>query len=465
MSNEIKAILAQLSAEAGIVVPDEEAKDALLAAAIDELSLSGAENISHMVTKSHESATIAEQLDDLADRAEIAETQAAEADEIGDTVGLRVAEVTVESLSREFDFVLSVNGLNQYWSAPSLESKATSAAKAGQLKTDARRYASVAKKAVEQLSDLSNEAAGLVKFLAAHKMRLGRARTTLHNTLSGLSAASAELKDHPHPIPHNQIGGFMTRLGKQVTDLPAAIHAESEYLKRVSNTIDEALTGLLHALQQLEHNPDADLLSVIPHGLTEKLTRCITQKGELMGNHSVIMLDSHNRVVPHFKRVDDKTLSKEMQVAMGGAAVGIGGFVGTYAAGMLGLVIGGTALGAVGVLAGGAAAAAAVGTSWHRNATNLIHDTSKTVSIATADGLKKAIGEVLDYSKYTDTKLDDGPVLHKLDELDKLHGIAKTGAAAHVVDAIWSLGQLNEILYDQALYTTLHMATVANHVS
>lgn len=467
MSDEIAKLLSDLTFESGAVAPEGSPEEALADVAVGELGNAGGETIASVADQMETTGIVATQFEDIAGRAEVLETQAEDAEKDNNYAEERIVDVSAEALAREFNTVLVSNRLGGVWAAPSLESKDKSSKRLAEIKATASGYANVSRQANEKLGDVSNEAGSLERFLDAHVKRLRSSRETLHTQLAKLSNAAPELKNHPKEVPHNKAAGFLTREHAQVTDLPAAIKAESTWMKKASEAITHALGELSRSAESLNGTHDVDISKLIPHSITDKLKACATKPGELMGNYSVSIKDTSNPV-PSFKRSNEKhytggaTAGAAAVGVVGGAAIG---YSLANASTML-LFIGGATLGPV--VAGAAiasyAAGATIGKRLYHHAKDQIHDRTKAVSIATAEGLKKAIGEVLDYQKYTDTKLDHGTVLDKLDAIVKANPERKK-AAAIITQAVWHLAVLNEILYDQAVYTTLNMAAVTNRVS
>lgn len=465
MSKNINELLSQYAAEAGEAGVDPSApNEALQEALVDETAVQGTERVSEIVDDAERSGDIAEQLDDLADRAEGLEKTAEQAESEMDR---KMVDVSTEGLVREYNTTLRAYGLTDTWGAYSPEAAETTDNKLSKLKRDARVQADISRKVAKDLGDLSTEASGIVKTLMSHKARLIKARAGLDTASKKLSANIAELKAEPQVVKHDGVRRFMIQHGKPVENLPAALSEEIKWMGHAHAAVQSAYRALGEAATKLAANKDATLDQVISKSALSAIQGLTTAPGALMGNNSVVIA-KEGELVPKYVRKNpmNVTAGQGAVAAVKGVLSGVGHGLGTAIP--LALLFGGLATGGLLVpgsaVAGALSGAAAMGIRGAalygagKGALDSVN-ASKLKSAAGAADLLKCVNEVLGYTQYTD---DPAKVSHIYDTLDE---VKDPGKVWHEINnALWNVSVLEEILYDQAVYTTLRMAVIAEQV-
>ena len=441
ISNE--AAIADMPTEGPIAGLDEAMLDAGDAATLPTV----AETVGHAA----QASDLAGQFNDLEQRADALEEKAANATS---EIEQQIVQVSAECLVREFDTLITAYGMRKDWHSYSIEASQSPLEQIKAVKAEAKKYGDVTRQAAKALGDVSNEAAGITKIIMRHKTQLSNARAALQNATRRVEANAADLRDHPRMINNNGQRRFLTREGAEVRDLPAAIHAESAWLAKAHAAGVAANSAIVAAVQHAKNNPDVTIESLNLGGALRAVHELTTSKGYLMGNHTVEIKQSSD-LIPRYVRKNDFETSTGGKISTGVIGA-VGAYVGANLVSSIGLVIGGVGLGPV------AAGAAIMSAATAMSRKKLVDNKSHVTSIAGVNDIKKVLHEVLGYDKYTDSGYD----AKLATEIDDMHASGANGKvleALHV--AVWNLFVLNEIIYDQALYTTLRMAALAKDLS
>ena len=443
----MKDLLNDLTTEAAIADMPLEGPNEHLEEALLDGGTAGEPNVAQLAEDAQRSSDLGDHLNEIGDRAEKLEVQAENTES---PVDERVLDASVEGLHREYNTTIRAYGVAKPWHSYSTEAATTSKQRLGTLKADSRKFAAVAKKGAAMLADESFEAAGLTKAIMRHKARLASAHAALQSATRRFDAKAAELADHPFTIRNNGLARFLFRENMEVTNLPQAIAAEAAYLNKAHTAIQAAFTALRSGIAHLKANPD----SSFDHegGAFRAVRELTTGKGFLMGNHT-IEVKKDSALVPFYHRVQSGKAGTFGSRAAGTAGA-VAGFVGgAQVAAPAILAIGGPAIGVF-------AATVGISTGVSKSMSGYVKDRSKVTSIATAADLKKVIGEVLGYEKYTTFSGGiDFEAFNELDDLSDHKPVFK-----HMHEALWNLHVLAEVIYDQAFYTTTHLASLVDNI-
>lgn len=459
----VKNLLAELTLESGAVIDESvNPADDLNAVLIDEVG-GREQSAATIADRAEDAGAIAVQLDDLADRAE-------EADESGGSEELKA--VTTESLRREF------GALTRAWKINFPATSFENAEKGGELRglaQDARRLSALSKQLRKDIiGDYSGEANGIVKALRGDRQRILASGGTLLQLQQHLMANKATLKDHAFPVNNDGFKRFMTREGKEVTNLKAAIHAEAEYFKKTQAVIIACFKEATAAAAQLN---SGQRLTAVKHFATAKLfasaDKLATPKGYLMGDFEISVTAPRDEQypgisIPKYERTGGTKLSTTDKVKTAA----------TYAAGLGMIFLGGgmymaAQAGAFGTSAGIAAAAGAapaiagmaVGMSGQK-IRSMIGNGTEVKSAASLSDLEQIINDVLGYKDILNSFHDYDTfndhlenAASNVDALGKevsqqLHDVVHT-----LDDTVLRLLHLESELYDQAFYTITHLAS------
>ena len=445
-------LLKDLTTEAAIAdLPMEGPIEGLDEAMLDAGDAATLPTVAETVGQATQAADLGAQFQDLEQRADALEEKAANATS---EIEQQIVQVSAECLVREFDTLITAYGMGKAWHSYSIEAAQSPIEQIKAVKGDAKKYGDITRKAAKDLGDVSNEAAGLTKISMRHKPQLSNARAALQNATRRVEANTAELRDHPRMINNNGQRRFLTREGKEVHDLPAAIHAEAAWMAKAHAASQAANSAIIAAVQKAKHDPNISVESLGLDGALRAVRELTTTKGYLMGNHTVEIKESA-ALVPRYVRKNDFESGTASKIGTGVMGA-VGAYVGAHLVSTVGLVIGGVGLGPVALGAAAMGAAAAYGN--RQQYTNQ----SKVTSIASANDIKKVLHEVLGYDKYTDSGYDSKLAT----EIDDMHASGANGAVLNALHtAVWNLFVLNEIVYDQALYTTLRMAALAKDLA
>ena len=456
---DLHTLLNTLSIESGAVVPETGLMgEAVVHHMDDNPGLLTAE-----IATATDAGDVAEQMGDIASQAESLADQ-------GDTV---TAELSAESLHRQFHMVAKARGIQA--TAESFESAGSDAGRLRGLGRDARRAEENALTIRSEIMDFSSEGK-IMEFLRRDKAKLETANKGLDEAIHLLTPIASKLKEGGVILKHDGFRRFLTREGKELTDLDAGIKAQSQLLEHAHGV---AMAGLAEAealAKKLIGSGVKAAIESIMHGKHfNAAASAATSKGGLMGNYSIVAKDKSGKFtglsVPVFSRVNENSFSKM------GAAKGVG--VAT-----LGMVIGAvrhsminSALGKDGHRYAHAAnnafqnandvAAVKKGVDKYQAHVN----SSKLKSAATYQEVVSAAEMVKGYSKFTQVRvnMDDfessikaaraNTATLSAEEKSDLKGICSA-----LEDAAGRLAGLESCVYEHAVYTTNLMATLIKAV-
>lgn len=455
MSHNIADMLSQLTTEAAVVdMPTEGPIEELDSSLMDQADGAGEPTVASIVEDLKRSEDLGGTLNDIADRAEVVETQLAKTGEDAPSeTELKVAEITVEGLVREYGTTVRAFGMQSSWQSYSTEAAQTPIERATAIKNDSRKFGGIANQAALSLGDVSTESSGIVKVLGRHKARLETARAALQNASRRVEANIAELKDQPKIIHNNGVARFMTRHNGAVTNLPAAIKEEAAWMAKAHSAIHSAMAAIHTAVAKVKANPELTIEQILSSGEFKAINELSTSVGFLMGNHTVEIKKSEVPVPYYYRHTKDIHSTVGSRVAGGIFAVA-GGVASGNTATLLTLAIGGPAIGPI-------VAAAAGGVALGKTMSRYVKDRSSVTSAASAQDMKQVFDLVLAYNKYTDATMD----WNVFNELDDAHSATKSKAIGALSHAAWNVYVVSEILYDQALYTTTRLAILARDIS
>lgn len=439
--SDLNSLLRDYAIESGeLVVPEViSSGDALAEVLNDELEVAREPGLAQKLEHADKAEAIAEQLDVLADRAE------AQAAEDVTEVNAAVAQVSVESMHREFGAIMVANGLEL--KAASFESASDVKSQLIGLAKDARATSAVVTGFSEQIRDLSTEGA-VMQFLRQDKARLAKAHTALTAAASELNSKKGELSKEPVIVHHDGLKRFLIASGAPVTSVKGAIEHDVQWVKKaaaqVTKLAGEIGAALGSAHGEGDHAAVVTKLQGIAAGAGSGL------EASLLGNHTVSggkrgggekgdgKAAAFAYVVGGFK-----SIPRGIAIALGGMAVG---------------AIAGATLGA------GALVATAVATNVAQNvniADKMHKDYKKRVegtdakSVAGANDLVAIAKDVgaLDNALSLDSVLEAAAA--------KLEG-APADVKAAGKKALASLGKVADVTYEHAVYLTVKTAQLVS---
>lgn len=439
--SDLNSLLREYAIESGeLVVPEViSSGDALAEVLNDELEVAREPGLAQKLEHADKAEAIAEQLDVLADRAE---SQAAE--DVTE-VNAAVAQISAESLHREFGAIMVANNLEL--KAASFESATDTKSQLIGLAKDARATSAVVTGFSDQIRDLSTEGA-IMQFLRQDKARLAKAHTALTAAAGELNSKKGELSKEPVVVHHDGLKRFLIVSGAPVTNVKTAIDHDVQWVKKaaaqVTKLAGEISAALGSAHGEGDHAAAVTKLAGIGSGVGSGL------EASLLGNHTVSgskrgggekgdgKAAAFAYVVGGFK-----SIPKGILIALGGMAVG------AVAAATVGI--------------GGVAAAAAatnvaqninVGSSIHKDYKKRVEGTDAK-SVAGANDLVAIAKDVgaLDNALSLDTVLEAAAA--------KLEG-APADVKAAGKKALASVGKLADVVYEHAVYLTVKSAQLVS---
>lgn len=439
--SDLNSLLRDYAIESGELVPAVEISsgDALAEVLNDELEVAREPGLAQKLEHADKAEAIAEQLDVLADRAE------AQAGEDVSEATAAVAQISAESLHREFGAIMVANGLEL--KSLSFESASDSKAQLIGLAKDARATSKVVTGFADDVRDLSTEGA-VMQFLRQDKARLAKAHTALTAAASELNSKKGELSKDPVIVHHDGLKRFLIVSGQPVTNVKPAIEHDIQWVKKAAAQVTKLAGDISAALGSAHGEGDHAAVVTKLHGIGGEVGSGL--EASLLGNHTV---SGSNRgggekgsgkaaafayVVGGFK-----SIPKGMLIALGDMAVGA---VATAVAGA----------------AGAAAAAATTTGALYANAGDKMHkDYKKRVegtdakSVAGANDLVAIAKDVgaLDNALSLDSVLEAAAA--------KLEG-APADVKVAGKKALASVGKLADVVYEHAVYLTVKSAQLVS---
>lgn len=470
-ADNLNDMIRQYAIESGEYVPPTElsASDVMQDVLADELEVSRTPDLSDKLAHADKAESIAEQLDVLADRAD-----GLAAEDAADVTAAAVAQVSAESLHREFGTIMTANNLEL--KAESFESASAADPKAQlvALSRDARAVSTMVGGFSDNLRDFSTEGA-IVQFLRQDKARLAKARTALEAANGELTAKKGELSKDAVEVPHDGLKRFLTVKGEQVHDAKAAIDHDIQWLRKaeaqVNKLAGEIGSALSSAHGEGDHSAVVEKLKHIAGAAADGLD------ADLLGNHTVgggkrsggEKADAKAAVISYVVG-SFKAAPKSIALVIGGAAKGAAvGVIGGTTGGAIG---GGIAAGGVGAALGAAAGAvpgavigAGVGgihgaVKGRMQAEARIQgeytkrvDGTDAKSVAGAGDLQKIAQSILSLTTATNFSMD-GEVESAGEKLDGTPlEVGKAGRKA-----LSAVSKLADVVYEHAVYLTVKSA-------
>lgn len=455
----VKTLLDGYTVESGAIVADPEAVNELVVSHLDDDS--GA--FTAEINTAADAGEAADHLDEIADRAEsLAETQ--------DTL---TAEVSAESLHREFGTVVRAYGFCA--KAESFESAASDEARLRGIARDARRTADIARECRARTLDFSPEGR-IMEFLRRDKSKLANANKGLDEAIHMLGPIAAKLKDGGVILRHDGFRRFLTVGGDQVADLDAALNKQHQYLQHAHEEAGKSLAIVLGLAKGLVgQGVKEGIHKALGGNHFGSLTSIATAKGGLLGNFSIEATDKVGKIgglaVPVFKRVSEHSVSKKGLLKAAGTT-GWAMLVGALHHGMMSAAIG----------KNGHPTAHRINNAMHtvsdvsamKKGYDKYHEhvnASRMKSAATYDELVKAAESVRGYVRFTTDRLN-------LDEFESTLKAARANTGtldsqeksdlkavvSALEDAAARIAGLESCVYEQAVYTTTMMASLIKSV-
>lgn len=447
--SELNDLLRAYATESGDLVTEQpiDVDTALQGVLADELEVATQPRLEEKLQHAEKAEMIADQLDVLADRAD--EQAAEDKSEV-------IAEISAESLNREFGTIMAANGLSL--KAASFESAVEPRARLTGLATDARRTAKIVRSYSEEINDVSTEGA-IMQFLRRDKARLEAARTALKAAGTAVAGKKGELNKEAVALDHDGLRRFLIVKGEPVTNVKAAIKHDAEWLKKCGTVLGKLTNDLTAAIKAIPKEGDNAAALAKLKSLAESLPGLDALNNDsLLGNHAVGSSGKHGggekgdagAATMAYMSSSLKAAGTSVALIVGGAVVGaaVGGGVGG---------IGGAVAGAVGGYAAGVGAAV-------RNVANKTSadykkrvDGSNTKSCIGAGDFQEVVNTVLGFEQYTDFTNDQ-----KVDEVySHIQGIDKEAAAA-AKKALSRLMKVADTMYEHAIYVTVKTAQLAS---
>lgn len=456
----IKQMLGDLTVESGAVVAEDTgAVDDLVIHQLDD----GSGAFTAEITSAADAGEVADHLDEISDRAEaLAETQ-----------DVLTAEVSAESLHREFTTLVRAYSLPV--TAESFESAGSDAGRLRGIARDARRTADIARECRALTMDFSPEGK-IMEFLRRDKGKLSTANKALEEAMHMLTPIASKLKDGGVILKHDGFRRFLTTNNAQINDLDAALRKQHEVLDQAHQA---AVKGLGIVLDLTKGLVGTNVKSGIEHAMGSShfgdLKSIATGKGALLGNNTITAVDKPGKItslaVPIFKRVSEHSVSKKgLFKAAGTTAWNM--FIGSLQHSVAQRAIG----------PNGSQTAHRINNAFHTandisavkkgyDKYHEIANQSRMKSAATYDELVKAAEDVRGYVKYTSDRLN-------LDDFESTLKAARANTGtlsseeksdlknvcAALEDAAARIAGLESVVYEQAVYTTTVMAALIKSV-
>jgi hypothetical protein len=446
--SDLNSLLRDYAIESGeLVVPEViSSGDALAEVMNDELEIAREPGLAEKLEHADKAEAIAEQLDVLADRAE--EQAAMDQTE----VSAAVAQVSAESMHREFATIMASNGLEL--KAASFESAADPQAQLAGLGKDARATAAVVRNFANDVRDISTEGA-VMQFLRQDKARLTKAHGALTAAGTELAAKKGELSKEAVALTHDGLKRFLTVNGAQVTNAKQAVEHDIQWLKKAEAAVNKAAAEIGAALASAhgegDHSAAVTKLNAIAAGAAAGL------EAHLLGNHEITggkrsggEKGSASAAVVSYIVQSFKQAPASFALVIGGAAVGAA--VGAVAGGGAGALVGAAAGYGAGV---GAAGKNLVNKTAGDYKKKMEHTDQK--SCAGANDLQAIVKDILSLSSATNFSMDE-----KVENAgEKLEG-ASADAKAAGKKALSTVSKLADTVYEHAVYLTVKSAQLVS---
>lgn len=441
--SDLNSLLRDYAIESGDLVPVEEisSADALSDVMNDELEIAREPGLAQKLEHADKAESIAEQLDVLADRAE---SQAAE--DVTD-VNAAVAQISAESMHREFATIMAANGLEL--KAASFESAADPKAQLIGLGKDARMTANVVRNFANDVRDISTEGA-VMQFLRQDKARLAKAHTALTAAAGELNTKKGELSKEPVIVHHDGLKKFLIVDGAAVTNVKTAVEHDIQWLKKAEAQVNKLAAEIGSALASAhgegDHSAVVTKLNSIAHEVGAGL------EAKLLGNHEV----------GNGKRSGGEKVE--------GKAAAISYIVGSFKAipsailiaigGSVGMMAGGAIAGAAGMAAAAGATTAAQYVNTGKKVVKEYNKRTQSTdakSICGANDLVAIAKDLATLSSATNFSMDE-----KVEAAGEKFEGAPADVKAAGKKALSAVSKLADVVYEHAVYLTVKSAQLVS---
>jgi len=276
--SDLNSLLRDYAIESGeLVAPIEiSSADALTEVLNDELEVAREPGLPEKLAHADKAEAIAEQLDVLADRAE--EQAAVDQTE----VSAAVAQVSAESMHREFATIMTANNLEL--KAASFEAAADVNGQLVGLAKDARATSKVVTGFADTTRDLSTEGA-IMQFLRQDKARLAKAATALTSAAGELNSKKGELSKEPVVVHHDGVKKFLVVNGEAVTNVKTAVDHDVQWLKKAEAQVNKLANDIGAALASAHGEGDHSAVVAKLNAIMGEVGSGLEAK--LLGNHEV----------------------------------------------------------------------------------------------------------------------------------------------------------------------------------
>lgn len=450
--------LTQYAIEAGEIRPEDEPMDIGVGEVMaDETQYAGQNSASDMVAHAEKADYIADQLDELAQRADQL------ADE--DHAHLR-NEVSVEALHREFNAVMRANDFQ--FKASSFECEFSDVGRLKGISRDSRRVASTVRGFRDDLMDLSQEGA-ILQWLRGDKSRLKQARDSLDRSAGSFKKIKESLKEKPVVINNNGLALFLTKDMAAVDDLKKAIDGDVNYLNQAFKVVNGGCEALMKAADEIKKGGADKYKS---GQLVAGINAVETKTGGLLGSHTIKSSGKDDfgefkgLAFPDFSRSSEhKITGKAIAKSIGWTLANYIGWSIVIGTGLSLVVMGGAVTGGIAGAAAAAKASVAVAPVLQaaRNIASIRSglkaaseemNSSNKKSVSSIDELFSAIEGIKGLEQQLNFKMAD------VDFKAKLEGIEDKAAVKALEKAWGRIASLADEIYEQAIYITTMTATL-----
>lgn len=440
---DLNSLLRDYAIESGeLVLPVEMSSgDALAEVMNDELEIAREPGLAAKLDHADKAEAIAEQLDVLADRAD------AQAAVDQSEVSAAVAQVSAESMHREFATIMSANGLEL--KAASFEAAEDVNGQLIGLAKDARATSKVVTGFSEQIRDVSTEGA-IMQFLRQDKARLAKAATALTSAAGELNSKKGELSKEPVIVHHDGLKKFLIVNGEAVTNVKTAVDHDVQWLKKAEAQVNKLAAEIGAALASAHGEGDHSAVVTKLNGILNEVGTGLEAK--LLGNHEVGAGKRSGGEKVEGKAAAISYIVGSFKAIPSSLLLCIGGTIGMMAAG----AVAGTA----GVVAASVAHTAA---QYHNTGKKVVKEYDKRTqgtdakSICGANDLVAIAKDVASLASATNFSMDQ-----KVEEAGEKFEGAPADVKAAGKRALSAVSKLADTVYEHAVYLTVKSAQLVS---
>lgn len=441
--SDLNSLLRDYAIESGELVPAVEISsgDALAEVLNDELEVAREPGLAEKLEHADKAEAIAEQLDVLADRAE------AQAGEDAGEATAAIAQISAESLHREFGTIMAANGLEL--KSLSFESASDSKTQLLGLAKDARATSKVVTGFAGDIRDVSTEGA-IMQFLRQDKARLAKAHTALTAAQSELNSKKGELSKEPVIVHHDGLKKFLIVGGQPVSNVKTAIDHDVQWVKKAAAQVTKLSNDIAAALASAHGEGDHAAAVTKLNSIMGEIGSGL--EAHLLGNHEVGAGKRSGG-----EKIEGKTAFVSYIV---GSFKAIPSSLLICVGGTLGMMAAGAVAGVAGVAAASVAHTAA---QYHNTGKKVVKEYDKRTqstdakSIAGAADLVSIAKDIASLSDATNLSLDT----HVEAAGEKLQG-APANVQAAGKKALSAVSKLADTVYEHAVYLTVKSAQLVS---